>query len=69
MQTEYPVIGSVYTKPEKRTEVTLYRHCEERSDEAIQRPFLASYKATGLLRRYAPRITLLAMTGRLRFSQ
>ena len=35
MQTEYPVIGSVYTKPEKRTEVTLYRHCEERSDEAI----------------------------------
>ncbi len=26
------------------------RHCEERSDEAIQRPFLASHKATGLLR-------------------
>ncbi len=28
---------------------------EERSDEATQRPLLASHKATGLLRRYAPR--------------
>ncbi len=39
------------------------RHCER--SEAIQRPFLASHKATGLLRRYAPRndgFTAFAMT-------
>ncbi len=65
-------LASFYTEAEKRSELTLdrhcelkvkhviasaseARHCEERSDEAIQRPFLASHKATGLLRRYAPR--------------
>ncbi len=50
-----PVIASFYTKPEKRTELTLTRHCEERSDEAIQWPYEMLEKVTGLLRRYAPR--------------